>query len=248
MESRNIILKELQEISPVLASSYPLPVPYKVPENYFGQLPSVTLTTVKVSSDNAAGELQTLSPLLGSISKKTPYHLPEDYFKDLAENTVAESKAVAFVQEELDDFSPVLSNLKQAPLYEVPAGYFEQLPNAILHKVKAQQPAKVVQMDRRNTLRRYIAAAAVLLLLLTGTWWFMQRPGTTTVNNDFAKVSDDELINFLNDQPLTAEAAGSSVAYAEVDNNTFRDLLADVSDEELQQYVDKNSSLINSYN
>ncbi|MBO9635786.1 MAG: hypothetical protein J7578_21960, partial [Chitinophagaceae bacterium] len=73
-------------------------------------------------------------------------------------------------------------------------------------------------------------------------------PGNSVGPNDFAKVSDDELINFLNDQPLTAEAPGSSVAYTEVDNNTFRDLLADVSDEELQQYVDKNSSLINSYN
>ncbi|MBO9636288.1 MAG: hypothetical protein J7578_24510, partial [Chitinophagaceae bacterium] len=177
MESRNNILEELQEISPVLASSYPLPVPYKVPEGYFGQLPSDALTIVKISSANATDELQALSPLLGSISKKSPYHLPEDYFKDLAENTVAETRAVAFVQEELGDFSPVLSNLKQAPLYEVPAGYFEQLPNAILSKVKAQQPAKVVKMVRRNNLRRYIAAASVLLVLLTGTWWFMQRPG-----------------------------------------------------------------------
>lgn len=248
MESRNNILQELQELSPVLASSYPLPVPYKVPEGYFGQLPSDALTTAKASSDNATDELHALSPLLGGISKKPPYHLPDNYFRDLAENSLAETKAVSFVQQELDDFSPVLSNLKDAPLYQVPAGYFDQLPNAILDKVKAAQPAKVVQMGRRNNLRRYIAAAAVILVLFTGALWFIQRPGTAGGNNGLAQVSDDELINFINDQSLAPDAVGTSVAYTEVDNTTFKDLLADVSDEELQQYVEKNSSIINSYN
>jgi hypothetical protein len=247
MESRNIILKELQEISPVLASSYPLPVPFKVPDGYFGQLPSAALALVKTSSANAADELQALSLLLGSISKRTPYHLPEDYFRDLAENTVAETKALAFVQQELDDFSPILNDLRNAQVYQVPAGYFDQLPNAILDKIKEQQSAKIVQMPRRSNLRRYIAAAAVLLVMITGAWWYFQQPGGKGRTTDFAQVPDEELINFLNEQPLAAEP-GSAVYYTESDNNAMHDLLADVSDEELQQYVEKNSSLINSYN
>lgn len=251
MESSNIILKELKEISPVLASSFPLPVPYKVPADYFGQLPSVALTTAKGGSDNAADELQALSPLLGSISRKTPYHLPEGYFEGLSGNTLAETKAVAFVQEELDDFSPVLHNLKHASLYEVPAGYFDQLPGIILSKVQSEQPAKVVKMANRNVLRRYIAAAAVLAVMITGAWWYFQPSSrieipTTTVA--IQQVPDEELVRFIDDQALAAEIAGNTIAYTEFDNNDMHDLLADVSDEELQQYVEKNSSIINAYN
>ncbi len=250
MEISNNILIELQELSPVLASSYPLPVPYKVPEDYFGQLPSVILTTVKAGSENAADELQALSPLLSSISKKTPYHLPDNYFSDLSENTIAEAKALSFVQEELDEFSPVLHHLKHTPVYKVPAGYFDQLPNAILNKVQQQQPAKVVKMGGRSYLRRYIAAAAVLLVIATGAFWFIQKPGKPVNPSDpiaIKQVPDEELIRFIDEQSSTTEA-GTSIAYTEFDNNAMQDLLADVSDEELQQYVEKNSSIINSYN
>lgn len=251
MESSNNILKELQVISPVLASSFPLPLPYKVPADYFGQLSSAALTAVKAGSNNAAEELQALSPLLGSISRKTPYHLPEDYFERLSENTLAETKAVAFVQEELDDFSPVLHNLKHAPLYEVPAGYFDQLPGIILQKVQSEQPAKIVKMGSRNVLRRYIAAAAVLLVMLTGAWWYFQpSSGTDDPKASIAiqQVPDEELIRFIDDQSLAAEIAGNTVANTEFDNNEMHDLLADVSDEELQQYVERNGSIINAYN
>jgi hypothetical protein len=250
MEISNNILIELQELSPVLASSYPLPVPYKVPEDYFGQLPSIILTTVNAGSYNAADELQTLSPLLSSISKKTPYHLPDDYFSDLSENTIAEAKALSFVQEELDEFSPVLHKLKHAPVYTVPAGYFDQLPNAILNKVQQHQPAKVVKMGNRSYLRRYIAAAAVVLVIAAGAFWFVQKPGSTVNPSDpiaIKQVPDEELIRFIDDLSSTAEV-GTSIAYTEFDNTAMQDLLADVSDEELQQYVEKNSSIINSYN
>ena len=251
MESSNNILKELQEISPVLASSYPLAVPYKVPADYFGQLSSAVLAAVKAGSENAADELQALSPLLGSISRKTPYQLPEGYFESLSENTLAETKAVAFVQEELDDFSPVLHNLKHAPLYEVPAGYFDQLPDVILSKVRSEQPAKVVKMGSRNVLRRYIAAAAVLAVMITGAWlYFQPSSGTENPKTTVAiqQVPDEELVRFIDDQALAAEIAGNTIAYTEFDNNDMHDLLADVSDEELQQYVEKNGSIINAYN
>lgn len=247
MESRNNILKELQELSPVLASSYPLTVPYQVPEGYFGQLPEAILAMVK-TPDNAAEELETLSPLLRGISKTPPFHLPEGYFKDLTENTLAETKAVAFVQEELEDFSPLLSQLKDAPLYQVPAGYFDQLPGAIMQKIQEKQPAKVVKMGSRMTLRRYIAVAAVLLVLATGAWWFFQpaAPGIETAGIDQSKVQnlpDEELISYLNEQSLASLANSEALASnldAEADG--MQDLLKDVSDEELQQYVDRNGT------
>lgn len=249
MESRNNILKELQELSPALASSHPLPVPYNVPEGYFTQLPETILALVKVP-DNAAGELETLSPLLRSISKTPPFHLPEGYFKDLTDNTLAETKALAFVQEELEDFSPVLSKLKNAPLYEVPAGYFDQLPNAIMQKLQAQQPAKVVKMGSRMNLRRYVAAAAVLLVLATGAWWFFQPPthGTEVAGIDNVKMKslpDEELISYLSDQTLASlESSGALASNVEAESDGMQDLLNDVSDEELQQYIDRNGAPI----
>lgn len=247
MESRNNILKELQELSPALASSYPQPVPYKVPEGYFGQLPETILAMVK-KQDNAAEELETLSPLLRGISKTPPFHLPEGYFKDLSENTLAETKALAFVQEELEDFSPVLSKLKDAPLYQVPAGYFDQLPATIMQKLQTQQPAKVVKMGSRMNLRRYIAAAAVLLVLATGAWWFIQpaTPGIETAGIDKTKVQnlpDEELISFLNEQSLASlENTETLASNLEAESDGMQDLLKDVSDEELQQYVDRNGA------
>lgn len=248
MESRNNILKELQELSPALASSYPLPVPYTVPEGYFGQLPE-TILAMAQTPDNAAAELETLSPLLRGISKTPPFHLPEGYFKDLTENTLAETKALAFVQEELEDFSPVLNKLRDVPLYEVPAGYFDQLPGAIMQKLQAQQPAKVVKMGNRMTLRKYIAAAAVLLVLATGAWWFFQpsTPGVEVAGIDPARMKslpDEELISFLNDQSLASlESSAALASNLDAESDGMQDLLNDVSDEELQQYVERNGAI-----
>lgn len=245
MESSNNILKELQELSPVLASSYPLPVPYKVPDDYFGQLPATILSLV-TTPDNAAEELKGLSSLLGGISKTPPFHLPEGYFTDLSENTLAETKALDFVQQELEEFSPLLSKLKNAPLYEVPAGYFDELPNTILQKVKVQEPAKVVKMNSRQLLRRYIAAAAVLLVLATGAWWYFQ-PGTPASDTQIAAVNqlpEEELARFLDDDQSLASLENSNALASNTESEAdgMQDLLTDVSDEELQQYIDKNGS------
>ncbi|NML19467.1 hypothetical protein HHL16_01215 [Pseudoflavitalea sp. G-6-1-2] len=247
MESSNNILKELQELSPVLASSYPVPLPYTIPEGYFEQLASAILFIAKDNDLSADEELDQLSPLLKSISKTPPYHLPEGYFSELPENTVAETKAVAFVQEELDDFSPLLNPLKNAAVYEVPAGYFEQLPATILHKVRAEaSTAKVVQLPLLKRIRKYAAAAAVALVLLSGGWWFLSSDsGSSTVSSTgIEKVSDDELVHFLEDQVIAPESNNNSVAATSIDASSVQDLFSEVSDEELQQYYDKNSSLI----
>lgn len=246
MESSNNILKELQELSPVLASSYPVPLPYSIPAGYFEQLAPAIQFIVKDNDVPADEELGQLSPLLKSISKTPPFHLPEGYFSDLSENTVAETKAVAFVQEELDDFSTLLNPLKNAPVYEVPAGYFEQLPAAILHKVREGASAKVVKIPLLKRMRKYAAAAVVALVLVSGGWWFLNsNSGSSTVSAaGIEKVSDDELVHFLEDQVITPENNNTGIAATSVDASSVQDLFSEVSDEELQQYYDKNSSLI----
>ena len=246
MESRNNILKELQELSPILASSYPAPMPYKIPDGYFEQLAAGIQFVVNNTSPTADEELNQLSPLLKGISKTPPFHLPEGYFAELSENTVAETKAVAFVQGELDDYSTLLHPLKNAPLYEVPAGYFEQLPASILYKVREEGAgAQVVKMNFLKRIRKYAAAAAVALVLVSGGWWFLGSDSDSPAvsSTGIEKVSDDELVHFLEEQAITPES-NNSIANTTVDVSSVQDLFSDVSDEELQQYYDKNSSFI----
>jgi hypothetical protein len=224
--------------------------PYQVPQGYFDNLPAVILNRIKATTtDNATEELDILSPVLSQIGKKMPFSTPAGYFNELGENAVAGAQAIDFVNGALENLSPLMQGLKRVQVYEVPAGYFEQLPGQVLNAIKAQQPAKVVSMSFTRRVLRYAAAAVVAGLIITAGWLYLGKGGkiTPVPPAELASISDEMLEKYLENQTAApAETAiATTPAVDEIDANDMKDMLADVTDEDLQQYLEKYSTVKN---
>jgi len=232
-------LNELRKISPTVATISPENT-YSVPQGYFEGLASAILARVKAGQQSAKDELETLSPLLNSLSRKLPYEVPQDYFGELSETVVGGVKAIDFVKGELQNISPLIDSLKHKNVYQVPEGYFEDLAGNILDKIKERKPAKVVSMGRK--VMRYAVAAAVIGIMAIGGWMYF---GNNNPNKEVAvveKISDDssiseeEMTNYLENGTLTV-AVSAPVEHEDMDAADIKEMLSDVSDDELQQYL-----------
>ena len=226
--------------------------PFQVPQGYFDSLPETILNRVKATAtDSAHEELEILSPLLSQLGKKMPFSTPAGYFNEVSEHAVAGAQAIDFVNVELENLSPLMQGIKRIMVYEVPAGYFNQLPGQVMKAIKAQEPAKVVSMSFTRRVLRYAAAAVVAGLIVTAGWMFLGK-GHHIIDNpggDIAKfdsISDETLQKFIENQtPTPAETALASTTVEELDANDMKDMLADVTDEDLQVYLEKYSTLKN---
>lgn len=219
--------------------------PYQVPQGYFDNLPATMLNRIKAdAAQQADEELEMLSPLLKQIGKQMPFSTPAGYFNELTENAMAGAQAIAFVNTELENLSPLMASLQQHQVYEVPAGYFDQLPNQVLKAVKEQQPAKVVSMRFTRRIMQYAAAAVVAGVVIVAGWMYF---GKTDTGNGLppavATISDAALENYIENQTvLPVETTVVPTGNAEIDAGDMKEMLADVSDEDLQQYIEKYST------
>jgi hypothetical protein len=229
-----------EEVSPVLPEKKDNP--YQVPQGYFDNFAASVLQRIKAGeAKSAKEELETLSPLLSGLGKKMPFSTPDNFFEELSDNAVSGAKAIDFVNVELENLSPLMSSLKDKQVYEAPAGYFDQLPQQILQKVKLQ-PAKVVSMNFTRRVVRYAAAAVVAGLVVAAAWLYIGNSGTEESIVGSEQISDDALESFIENQNSVSLAETTILAAntnAEIDEEDMKDMLADVSDEELQKYVDQ---------
>ncbi len=230
---------------------------YQAPQGYFDNLAGNILQRIKAEeTGNAREELEILSPLLGQLARKVPFTAPEGYFADFSDNIVAGVKAVDFVNEELENLSPTMRDLKDKQVYEVPEGYFDSTATAFLQQAKQQQPAKLFSIGFGSKLVRYAAAAVVTgIIVLTGYLYSGKTrtatPAAADISTALAKIPDQEVENFLNNSTAALADIGTDLADTDtattsaiaVENegnaDETKDLLADISDEELQQYVDQ---------
>ncbi len=152
-------------------------------------------------------ELARLSATVSRISRETPYLLPEGYF---------------------DELSPVLTLLKDRPTYEAPVGYFDGLAAEATARVgrveahtgkgvsyvsKKPTSAKVIGIGGRGRVLRgnwwkYSAAAVIAGVILTLSWPQLHKASMNAtahampidLSNVLAKVSDQEMQTYLDDQ------------------------------------------------
>jgi len=227
--------------------------PYEVPQGYFEELAAKILKRVKAEGSlSAKEELESLSPLLSKLDRKAPFSTPEGYFEGLTGNVLGGMKPIDFVNKELENLSPLMDSLKTENVYTVPTGYFEELPVLILDKVKQHQPAKVVSMTFRKKVMRYAAAAVVVGMIITAGVLFINRQSSTITPGTIVQaeekiqqetqskvegLSDDELINFLENQTAPLPDILSAASIAELDSEDVKMMLADVPDAELKKYL-----------
>ncbi len=153
MKEKEIILQELQSISPLLAS-VPCVNVYNVNASYFDEL---------------GVELQARIIADGFASNNTKMDVPAGYFDQLSTNILqkimhAQSNEVL---QELESISPFVSSIGNKNVYQVPQGYFEQIALRITNE------AKVVKLNPLRKIIKYAAAAVVVGLLGVGVFKFI---------------------------------------------------------------------------
>lgn len=223
---------------------------YQAPDGYFENLAGSIMNRIKAETAvNPKDELELLSPLLGKLDKAGPFSSPEGYFSDIADNIVAGVKAIDFVNEELENLSPLMLGLKKLQVYEAPRGYFETLPPALLQKAKQQQPARVISMSFGKKIGRFAAAAAIAGTIVLAGYLYQNKnvAPVTDIAAATSKIPDQEIENFLNNNTVSLAdtyadtLAGVPGEEAVANGDDTKDLLADISDEELQKYIDQHS-------
>ena len=231
--------------------------PYTVPQGYFGEFAGKLLARIKAGqSGDTREELSVLSPLLDRIDKKVPFEVPEGYFSNLTGNVLSGVQAIGFVNDELENLSPLMTGLRNKTVYGTPEGYFDNLADSVLDKLQRQASpatagmARVISMtDRRsrtkNWLRYSVAAVATGLILTIGWMGFHSNAPTVSsdlVANNLSKVSDQEILNYLENQniPLAETMANSSATTLDFSDADVKNSLGNVSDDELKQYLDNN--------
>ena len=133
MDSRFEILKELKEISSVVAG-LPAGMPYQIPAaHYFEALAAEVLEQVQ-----APEQQETAAAWLPAVPQH-PYTVPEGYFENLAGKVLARVKAMdaSTPQEETEALSPLLGGLNKKVPYGLPEAYFAELPDEIIAGVHA---------------------------------------------------------------------------------------------------------------
>ena len=279
MDSRFEILKELKEISSIVAglpagTPYQMPAahyfealasevlhqvraseqedigatqlpatpqhPYTVPEGYFENVAGNVLGRVKaMEAPTSQEETEALSPLLGGLNKKVPYGLPEQYFAELPDEIIAGVHAIDFVNHELETLSPVMAAAGKNNVYQVPEDYFNQLAPALLHKATHQRGG-VVPVNFSRKVLRYATAALVAGMLATGAWVFLhnnQAAGNTADLAAMKKVSNAEMVQYLDNNPVAFSESG--VASGDLQEEDIKELLADIPETELEQYINQ---------
>jgi hypothetical protein len=222
---------------------------YQAPEGYFEGLASSILNRIKATEAvNPKEELDLISPLLGGVEKKNPFASPAGFFEDFSSNVLSGVQAIEFVNEELENLSPLMNGLKDKNVFSVPANYFENFAGTVINKINTQ-PAKVVSISFGRKIVRYAAAAVIAGILVTGAYKFINpSTGSTASVDSFANVSEKEMEGFLNNNTLPL-ADTSAAEPAAITEENEKDLLADVSDEELQQYLEQHGGTVaNTYN
>ncbi|MBS1669627.1 MAG: hypothetical protein JST58_19820 [Bacteroidetes bacterium] len=250
----NEVSQELKEIAPSLENLV-RDTSFSLPNGYFENFSDSVMSRIKAAeAHTATSELENLSPLLSSIGKKLPFSMPDGYFSGLSENIVGGAKAVDFVNDELENHSPLMESLRNKSTYEAPIGYFKTLPESILLKV-AKQPAqaKVVSIQTKRNWLRYAAAAIVVGIIASSTLFVLnyRKPYTALAKLDASQLADslhntkdEDILNYLQSHNVPiVDSSSNNMASLDLTEATVDDMLADVPDSELQQYVNDHYSI-----
>ncbi|MEJ7740958.1 MAG: hypothetical protein WKF97_26365 [Chitinophagaceae bacterium] len=232
------------EETPVAIKGAPHKTPFTTPPDYFEHLSKTVLSRIRaMEAGSPKEELEALSPILGQLEKKIPFSVPSGYFDELSMDVLAGATAIDFVNRQFDPVSPLLNEARDKNVYTVPAGYFDQLSGQIIKKARHGQRPKLISLKVSKRLFRYAAAAAITGMVALGAWLFFQPEPLPGSGNEFAAIetlSDDEIVDYLDNNTVTIPE-NSSIASFDLKEEDLKELLSDVSDQELQQYLDQHA-------
>ena len=174
--------------------------------------------------------------------------MPSGYFDNLAASVLEKIKRADSAKEELSEISPLLAGLKKSVPYTVPDKYFETLSPVLPEEKRV--PAKVISFSARKVFR-YAAAAVTVGAIALAAWFFSN---TSDLNEKIVVktegVSEQQVqqkINLATDNEIAAFVEEGSIIYwietpvitDEVAGDDVQLMLADVSEEELEKYLNQ---------
>ena len=220
-----------------------LPNPFSVPQQYFEGLAGEVLS--RIHQQDPAEEIRSISPLLAGLEKRNPFSAPEGFFDEMPTNVAAGIRAIDFVQSELEILPPPLSGAKGINVFEVPENYFTHLADNILLKVKPEAPVR--KLSFRSRVIRYAAAAAVVGIIAISAWLYNRTNSDDSAVNIAAlnldsslqQLSDAEISNYVEVNLNVALPDPGKNAANDLDPQDMHAMLADISDSDLEQYLEK---------
>ncbi|MEO6723250.1 MAG: hypothetical protein ABIN67_22985 [Ferruginibacter sp.] len=249
METSVHILKELQDISPLVASIGRVNI-FTVPAGYFDSISETVIACLREESrilsasgdtsslpegyfENLAGtildrikaqqttgdEIKDLSPLLYAIQNKNVFEVPVGYFEHLSQ-AIFDRINIVSSKEELQELSPLLYGIQVKNVFEAPVGYFDGLADTIISTVQPR-PAKVVNM--RSRFAKYAAAAAMIGVILFGVYKYSDKPADS--------------------QGIVASLDASIQKGTKMDDNQFNEALKNLSETDITNYLEDNGDI-----
>lgn len=214
---------------------------YFIPDGYFSSLPSIILNRIKVSEDlTASEEVESLSPLLAGLSKKTPFSLPAGYFETLMPAVTSGN------MEELEPAtSPLLQSLRNSNPYRVPAGYFDSFAEDVVKQVQPAGKARVIPFGFGRNISRYAVAASIAALVAVSAWIY-QHPSAVNITPgalaDIKNISNRELQDFI-DKNTFILPESNATPLDDIKPEDVKTMLTGVTDEELQKFLEQQPNL-----
>lgn len=211
MERSKEIAAELSEIAPILGKNGITVQPYGVPMGYFEQFADNLLLKIQNEADDPDTEIQAISPLLAGLSRKAPYQVPEGYFDKFG------------IQQEKREAFPI-------PPVEIITRDPEKIKPA----------ARAVPLRSIRPFLKYAAAAVITGVIAGAAFLTLHNKTSPDPLNGLTKVSDQEMANYLENQDIHWVPGTSAVkptAAVEFDDTEISELLGNVSDAELEQYL-----------
>ena len=160
-----------------------------------------------------------------SFNSSKSFSVPDGYFESLAGNILTKIHTLENnVTAELKEISPLVAGIGNKETYTVPAGYL----NGVTFLNRQEAPVKVIAIDKPRSFFKYAAAAVITGLL-----------GLSIVN-----------IVDKNDTQSSIKTAAETITGISQPNTilmnaSFDEALQNVSDNEIEQYLQKSGQDVN---
>ena len=246
MKFSDEILSELVTISPFLAGLEKTNV-FTVPEGYFNNLHTSVLLQIKSTNFT-----------LLEKGNNIGLTVPEGYFENLSTNILNKIKAQQNenAADELKNLSPLLFSLQDKNVFTVPQQYFNGLSNNVVKSIRPQ--AKVISIKSKNTIWKIAAAAVMTGVIAISSLWVSQKQidnktgvavnetitspsgqyrSEDQINQGIAKLSDDEIIKYLQTTGTVADNESLAANIRENELPSQQDYLMD--EKTLQKFLDE---------
>jgi hypothetical protein len=207
-----------------------------------------------VGNEAAAGErvseeLLRLSATVSQIGREMPFRLPEGYFDELSPVLTVARDIPAYrapegyfseLPAELISKATAMTATMTAPA----AGVATIIP---IEPVSASATRPGGEKVLKGQWWKYSSVAAVAACLLLIVNWPQidpnsgsKKPDTPNIAQRLENVSDQEIMAYLDDEhSFVADPAATGTATLDLNEGDVKSLLGDVSDSDLQQYVEE---------